>query len=378
MKIGLLIDSLIGGGAERIVLNFAQAFQRRGHDVHVVLIRNQIEHEVPQGIRIHALSDDGHVARNRTVNKLMLAWQLRRLVTDLQSDGQRFDFFISNAEDADRISAMAGLDKVFIRYRNSMVEYLNNKIGSKTGFKRVVRSIRWRMKFRAIYSDRHIITVSDALQDEIVDGVGVAPRSIHTIYNPFDFDFIRQRAGQFVPQIEGPYIIYAAKFERRKRQDVLLRAYAASAARHTHKLVLIGGTYTDTDRTWLDDMHALIAELGIGDRVVMPGFQTNPYPWVKHADLFAMASDSEGLPTVLIESLILGTPVVSTDCPTGPREILTGPLSKFLCPVGDAPQLAHCIDQALAHYPTVGDAMLQRFRAEYSIGQYIDHCTSIH
>ncbi|MFA9438248.1 glycosyltransferase [Uliginosibacterium sp. sgz301328] len=378
MRIGLLIDSLIGGGAERVVLNFAQAFQQQGHDVHIVLVKNEIQHVVPGDIRIHTLSDDGHVTHIRALNKILLAWQLRRLVADVESDGHSFDFFISNAEDVDRLSRIAGLDRVFIRYRNSMREYLNAKIGNKTGLKRLIRSARWHMRFRAVYSDRHIITVSDALQNEIVEDVGVAPRTIRTIYNPFDFDFIRSQGAQFAPPVEGPYIVYAAKLERRKRQDVLLRAYAASRARNTHRLVLIGGAYTATDRAWQQKVDELVDELGLRDRVVMPGFQSNPYPWIKHADLFAMASDSEGLPTVLIESLILGTPVVSTDCPTGPSEILTGELASFLCDRNAPLQLAERIDRALDAYPAITDTMLQRFRADYSINQYLQHCTSVH
>ncbi|MGC3965005.1 MAG: glycosyltransferase [Rhodocyclaceae bacterium] len=378
MRIGLLIDSLIGGGAERVVLNFAQEFQQQGHDVHVVLVKNEIQHDVPSNIRIHTLSDDGHVTNIRALNKLLLAWQLRRLVADVESDGHPFDFFISNAEDADRLSRIAGLDRVFIRYRNSMRKYLNAKIGDKTGLKRLIRSVRWHLRFRAVYSDRHIITVSDALQDEIVGDVGVTPRTIRTIYNPFDFEFIRSQGDKYAPPIEGPYIVYAAKFERRKRQDVLLKAYAASRARRTHRLVLIGGAYTAADRAWQQKVDELIDELGLRDRIVMPGFQRNPYPWIKHADLFAMASDSEGLPTVLIESLILGTPVVSTDCPTGPREILTGALASFLCDRNAPMQLAERIDRALNVYPIITDAMLQRFRADYSINQYLQHCTTAH
>jgi glycosyltransferase involved in cell wall biosynthesis len=106
----------------------------------------------------------------------------------------------------------------------------------------------------------------------------------------------------------------------------------------------------------------------------MPGFQSNPYPWMRNADLFAMSSDSEGLPTVLIESLILGTPVVSTDCPTGPSEILTGALARFLCPRDNASALAHLIDQALGQYPDISDAALGRFSADHSARQYLTYC----
>ena len=85
-----------------------------------------------------------------------------------------------------------------------------------------------------------------------------------------------------------------------------------------------------------------------------------------------MSSASEGLPTVLIESLILGTPVVSTNCPTGPSEILTGSLATFLSPVGEVDALALNIRRALNDYPKIDDSFLERFHDTYAINQYIN------
>lgn len=119
-----------------------------------------------------------------------------------------------------------------------------------------------------------------------------------------------------------------------------------------------------------------IQRLDLKDRVLLPGFQKNPYPWVRHADLFVMSSDSEGLPTVLIEALILGTPVVSTDCPTGPGEILTGELKQFLSPPGDPETLAQNIKRALVSYPEITEREILKFEDRFSARQYIEHCTN--
>lgn len=121
-------------------------------------------------------------------------------------------------------------------------------------------------------------------------------------------------------------------------------------------------------------MKRLISDLGLEGRVILPGFQRNPYPWIKNAALFAMASDGEGLPTVLIEALILGTPVVSTDCRTGPREILIGTLADYLSPPGDAAGLAANISKALNYYPSIAVAQLERFGADFAIARYLAHC----
>ena len=289
---------------------------------------------------------------------------------DIESDGKPFDFFISNAEDSDRLTRMAGLKPVFIRYRNSLVHFLNAKVGDAKGFKRIVRKTRWLNKFRKTYGG-HLVTVSKALQDELIDTVGLKPESITTIYNPFNFEQLRKLAAEPADTPPPPYILYVARLTPRKRQDLLLRAYALAGVELP--LVLLGGVSGPEGIAYENEMRALASELGIAERVIFAGFHQNPYPWIKKAALLAMSSDSEGLPTVLIESLILSTPVVSTDCPTGPSEILTGDLKRFLSPVDDAPALAANIRAALEAYPAIGDEHVERFRSEATIRAYLAH-----
>lgn len=367
-RIGLLVDSLVGGGAERIALNFAEKFIELGHDAHVIILRREIEHDT-RGVPVHALSEDGKLSQYRPINKLLLARRLKRTVDGICRDGKPFDFFISNSEDMDRLSRLAGLRYVFIRYRNSMLHFISAKVGRSTGLKRRIRTFRWFRKFRRIYGDRHIVTVSHALEQELVHEVGLRPRSIRTIYNPFNFRRIRALAQEPVDIPQGTYIVYAARLSQRKAQADLVRAYARANVPHT--LVLLGGTTDENERRYQKDVEALIEELGLQGRVLLPGFARNPYPWIRQAALFAMSSLSEGLPTVLIESLILGTPVVSTDCPTGPSEILTGELAEFLSPIGDVEAMAKNIVKALARYPASNEASLLRFTDDYAIKQYL-------
>lgn len=374
LRIGLLIDSLIGGGAERIVLNFFSIFTKLGHDVHIIVIKKIVDislEEVPLS-KIHFLSDNGILTQNKFINKLLLAKRLRHTIKKIESDGLNFSFYISNSEDMDRITKIARLPNVYIRYRNNMSEFIKNKIGNKGHIKTLIRKYRFMHKFRNIYGGRDIITVSQALAEDIIKNVGVKPRSIKTIYNPFNFEKIRQLADEYIDLPKEPYIIYAAKFENRKRHDVLIEAYYKSKI--PHKLVLIGGCYTDSDKETFKKILIQIRQLNLQNKVILPGFQKNPYPWIKNASLFVMSSDSEGLPTVLIESLILGTPVVSTDCPTGPREILTGCLSKFLSPPGDSEALARNIKAALNNYPKITEDILRKFDENYVAKQYIEHC----
>jgi len=369
MRIGLLLDSLVGGGAERMALNFAEKFRALGHDAHLFILRNEIEHD-PRGIPIHAISETGQLSKWRPLNKWLLARGLRKAVTNIEQDGKAFDFFISNAEDMDRISTLARLPVVLIRYRNSLLQFIQAKIGKAAGIKRRIRSFRWFRKFRRIYNGRHIVAISKAMEHELIHDCGIRPASITTIYNPFNFQRIRELAEEDTPDLpKEPYILYVARYCTRKDQETLIRAYAMTGL--DHKLVLLGGTTSPREEEYKRRIETLIDELGLKGKVLMPGFRTNPYPWIRHAALFAMSSRSEGLPLVLVESLILGTPIVSTDCPTGPSEILIGDLARFLSPVGDVPALSVNLRAALAAYPQVNPTLLDRFRDDYAISQYL-------
>lgn len=375
MRIGLLLDSLVGGGAERMALNFAEKFRDLGHDAHLFILRNEIEHD-PRQVPVHPVTETGQLAQWRPLNKWLLARALRNAVRAVERDGVAFDFFISNAEDMDKLSRLAGLPWVLIRYRNSLGEYIKAKIGRTVGLKRKIRTLRWRRKFQNVYGRRHMVAISSAMQKELLEDCGIRPASITTIYNPFNFERIRQLAAEPVADLPAePYLIYVARFCARKDQETLLRAYAQ--ANPAQPLVLLGGTTSPEEDAYKARIEALVVELGLVGKVIIPGFRTNPYPWVKGAALFAMSSRSEGLPLVLVEALVLGVPVVSTACPTGPDEILVGELQKFLSPVGDVAALANNIRTALASYPEIDEQVLAKFRDDVAIGHYLAHVAQL-
>lgn len=371
-KIGLLIDTLIGGGAERIVLNFAETFAKFGHEVHIILIKNIIEHEIDESLyKIHYLSEDGELSKHKFINKLKLTKKLKNKVKEIEKNSNKFDLFISNAEDMDLLAKNAKLNNFYIRYRNSMFVYYESKYKNTSGFKKFRRKIKFKSQFHNRYDNQNIITVSKALIDDITRQMKIKPKMIKNIYNPFDFEKIRERGSEFNENIpKEKYIIYAAKFENRKNQKLLVNAYKKSGI--NLPLILIGNTHTDSDRLYLLELKKLIKKLNLEGKVIFPGFQKNPYPWIKNAELFVMSSNSEGLPLVLVEALILGTNIISTDCPTGPSEVLVEDLKEFLSPVNDINALANNIKKAINNYPKINQKILEKFKAECSIKQYLE------
>lgn len=148
-------------------------------------------------------------------------------------------------------------------------------------------------------------------------------------------------------------ILTVGSLKDQKNHSLLLRAFSC-VRRPNSRLMLLGQGKNE------GALRALAAQLGLADRVILPGFQPDPTPFYASADLFVLSSDYEGFGNVIVEALAQGLPVVSTDCPSGPREILAGGRWGTLVPVGDADALAAAIERAV---DTDHDHVALRLRA---------------
>jgi glycosyltransferase involved in cell wall biosynthesis len=195
------------------------------------------------------------------------------------------------------------------------------------------------------YYDR-IVTISQAMLDEGKEIFPWLEGRWRLIYNAKDEQLLQQRASESVddPRINDNYILAIERLEESQKDlSTLIRAYQLlrNEYHHEEKLYLLG---KGRDEQLL---RQLAERLGIADSVVFLGFSSNPYPWIAHAKAIAHSAKFEGLPTVMIESLIMGKLIVATDCPTGPREILDQGRAGLLTPVGDAAKLAESLHQVL-------------------------------
>lgn len=196
----------------------------------------------------------------------------------------------------------------------------------------------------------HIVAVSEGVAADTAGIAGYPRGRISVIRNPVVTPALRVRAAEPCPhpwltagaQATAPVILGAGRLERQKDFPTLLRAFAALRAERAVRLVILG------EGAWREQLTDLAAALGVAADVDLPGFAANPYPYLASASVFALSSAWEGSPNVLTEAMALGTPVVATDCPSGPREILAGGRLGPLVPVGDAPALAAGLAAALA------------------------------
>ncbi len=165
---------------------------------------------------------------------------------------------------------------------------------------------------------------------------------------------------------EPPVVLGVGKLEAQKDFPTLIRAFARVRRAQPARLVILGW---EPDRPQLE---ALVSELGLEDDVALLGHVGNPYPYMARAAVFVLSSHWEGLPTVLIEAMAVGTPVVSTDCESGPAEILDGGKYGSLTPVGDSQSLAEAILNVLVGQSReIAPAWLNHFTLETSTQQYM-------
>lgn len=347
MKVALIVTNLVGGGAEKAMIKLGAGLAGRGHEIHLILLEHIVEHSPPPQITLHALTAANKRLSKGALGKRLAAWRLRRLFRRLATP-RAFDLVVSTLPFADDVTARARLPRHWCR----IADTLSTEIAClhRTKPRKAARRLR---RYRALYSGRHLIAVSDGVAADLRGALGVRGARVERIYNPFDLAAIRASANEPAALPSQPFVIHIGRFSRQKRHDVLLDAWAKLDV--PHKLILL--VAPDSELT------AMIAARDLNARVTVAGFQANPYPWIAGADLLVLSSDHEGLPNVIIEALVLATPVVSTDCPSGPREILGDQLAHFLVPVADATALAHAIRRALADPPVVNQIDLSRFDA---------------
>jgi glycosyltransferase involved in cell wall biosynthesis len=213
-----------------------------------------------------------------------------------------------------------------------------------------------------------VIAVSSGVADDLAATIGLSRDRIDFIYNPIDTTAVRQRAEEpfehpWLAPGEPPVVLGVGRLTAAKDFSVLVRAFAELRTQRRARLVILG------EGELRPDLQALIAELGLPKDVIMPGFCDNPFVWMRRAEVFVLSSAWEGLPGTLIQAMACGTPVVSTDCPSGPAEILEKGKWGRLVPVGNAGALAQAI---LATLEDVTRPDVASRAADFSIDSAVD------
>lgn len=355
-KICLFLPSLEGGGAERMLVTLANGFARRAYSVDIVLAqaRGPFLARVAPDVRVIDLK------ASRVVKALpALIAYLRR---------ERPSAMLATLSNANVVALLARrLSRVSTRTVVREACTLSNVEGEDLLKNYVSKLMRWTYP----WADR-VVVISDGVGSDLRQFLGLRASKIKTIYNPVIGAELAGHSAECVDhpwlQSGGPEVILAVgRLTRQKDYPTLLHAFAAVKKIRPSRLMILG------EGPQRQELLELSKSLGISNEVAFLGFVANPWRYMRAADLLVLSSRWEGFGNVLPEAMACGTPVVSTDCPSGPREILEDGRWGALAPVGDAKELAACILQQLQVGAPDGmvESVLKRFHEDRITEEYL-------
>jgi glycosyltransferase involved in cell wall biosynthesis len=365
LRVALFIRSLAGGGAERNLLQLAGGLAARGHAVDLVLGRRAgpFADAIPTGVNPVDLG--GPRPLRALVAGLRDPWVRRGLwpvVVSRRPPGvlgcaPALAAYLQRERPPVLLSALA--------YSNVTALWARRLAGVSTRIvvsERNIVSVRARASREArmrelprvlahFYPEADVVTaVSDGVADDVAAVTGIARAKIHTTYSPIVTPQLRSQAAAapthpWFAESGPPVVLAVGKLKPQKDFETLLEAFSRVRKQRPCRLLLLGRGPLEAR------LRARAEALGVAADVEFGGFVANPFPLMARAGVFVLSSAWEGLPSVLVQAMACGCPVVSTDCPAGPAEILEGGRLAPLVPVGDAAALAHAIEGVLAQRP---------------------------
>lgn len=354
-RICLFLPSLKVGGAERVMVTLANGFAARGREVILVLGEGAgpFRDDVAPEVELIDLS-----RRHVSLALFGLARILRR---------RRPDVLLSALYVANFVALLAAR---IARPQMPVVASEHSSITRILESRRGLRRVLLRRAHRLLYPRAfRVVTVARGTALELHKLLAGASPAIETIPNPIDINTVRARAQETeVPPPEVPTIIAVGRLALEKRFGDLIEAFAIVRREMPCRLEILG---EGPERGRLE---SLCERMGLTDAVSLPGFAANPFPRIQAASILAVSSDREGFGNVIVEAMALGTPVVSTDCPHGPSEILEDGRWGRLVPVGDPEALAAVLLDTLRGAPVAQDALKKRaeaFDKDHAIDAYL-------
>jgi glycosyltransferase involved in cell wall biosynthesis len=353
LKVLVLTGWLSGGGAERVVVQLLNGPGLAGARVELGLLRREgayIRDVDPALIHTRSCGErlfpsDGtnasfymphRIAMSALTGPLVFRQIIREVRPDvIMSVGRGPNLLVYLA------LKMMGADRPawIVRDGNNLGRMTSDEARGRTR-----RRLGLALTRKAYRSADCLLVNSEALARNMAEVLEIDRRSVNVIRNPIDIASIRRWASeQPAAGFEGPFIFTAGRLVHQKGHDVLIRAFAASAFRRSHRLVIAG------EGPELEALRALAGESGVGERVIFPGFQKNPWAWMRRSDLYVLPSRWEGCPNALAEALACGAPAVASDCQFGPSELITHERDGWLVRPEDGGALAEAMDRLLAN-----------------------------
>lgn len=351
-KIAIFLPNLKGGGAERVFVNLSNAFVKRGFEVDIILIQEC-------GELLDSLDKE---VRTIDLNKKRIRQSFIPLISYLKKN--KPDAFITVMWP---LTVLGTLAFRLSGCNGSVIVSDHNTLSLSTaGFNKLKKTVLAKT-IKHFYPLADIrLAVSNGVSADIKQFSGLKNCNIDVIYNP-----ILMHSGdefQSKPKYKRSRIINVGSFKAQKNQSLLIRAFAKIVHIIDVELVILG------DGPLKEDLEALVQELNLSNYVIFPGFKKDVTAEYIKSDLFVLSSHYEGFGNVIVEAMSVGTPVISTDCKSGPREILCDGKYGKLVPVGDVDALAQAMLQSLQEEHDIESLKMRAadFSVDKIAAQYLD------
>ena len=315
MKILVLHGHLSMGGEERVLLNVLRNLVELNYDVDLLITwnhkeNNLFENEIPKKVNYEFLFDS-YNGKNKLIKEI---YRIKAKTTYLKKiekkiKNEKYDIVI------DYSSNLLKYDNFDIKIPVFAWIHFSLTFGEKLTLEKIKKYKKQYKKYSKIFA------ITRVMKEEFINKVGIDEKKVELVYNPIDLKLIQKKAENVEKKYENylkqDYFLQVSRLTQQKQPEHLVDIYyKLKQSGIKEKLYFIG------DGEKKEIIKQKIKEYNLEDDIILLGQIENPYPFFKNAKLFVHTAKYEGLPTVLLESLALGTPVVSYDCPTGPRDIL--------------------------------------------------------
>lgn len=356
-RVALYLRSLMNTGIEPVMLTLAEQLSQKGLGVDFILnhVNENTNNRIPANVNIIDLKEP----------------KLLRGLSPLVSYIQKIKpLALLSAQHLTNETAL--IAKIFSRTSTKFIVTEHNTVSVEWRDKKKITELLTPFFVRILYplADGRV-AVSKGVAEDLARVTHLSQKTIQVIYNPVITEKLKQKSKEalehpWFKQGEPPVILGVGRLTAQKDFPTLIRAFAKIKQIKPARLMILGN---GPERLKLN---ALIKELSLEGTVSMEGHVENPFAYMKQAKVFVLSSAWEGLPTVLIEAMAVGTPVISTNCKSGPAEILDGGKYGDLVPVGDVKSMADAILKVLlGNIKTVDSTWLKQFTLDTAIEQYI-------
>jgi len=326
-RIAFFLPSLAGGGAERVFVHLSNQFVLLGREVDMVLLRKEGPYLPSLDSRVRVVD----LASSKLSGVVALARYLRREKPTVLISGM----------DVFNMVALLAVKLARLKTPTIVTIHLHLSTYTQSARRLHVRLLPFLAK-NLYKSATAVVAVSSGVADDLASIIDMPRARIAVVYNPVAIPQIAPGCPHtwFAPP-SCPVLVSAGRLDSQKDFITLIRAFSQVVMKRPVRLIILG------EGPEREALERLINELGIAENVLLPGFVENPFAYFAHAQLFVLSARYEGFGMVIAEALACGCPVVSTDCPSGPAEILENGRYGTLVPIANPAAMAQAIERAL-------------------------------